>query len=157
MILNRHFREFLALLEKHGVEYLVVGGYAVGLHGFPRYTGDLDVFVAVSRRTAESLPKVFADFGFPDLGLTEADFLEPDTVVEIGREPLKIQLMTGIDGVVFDACHRRRVVFEDQGLSIPFIALDDLIANKAASPRPKDRIDLEELRRIRDLGNQKGT
>jgi hypothetical protein len=149
MILNRHFREFIGLLEKHKVEYLIVGGYAVGLHGFPRYTGDLDVFVAISPANAGGLLKAFADFGFSDLGLQEADFLEKDMIVEIGREPAKIQVLTGIDGVGFDACYRRRISFEDDGLSIPFISFDDLIANKAASPRPKDKIDVEELRRIR--------
>jgi predicted nucleotidyltransferase len=148
MILNRNFREFIALLEKHAVDFLIVGGYAVGLHGFPRYTGDLDVFVAISQRNAANLLKVFSDFGFPDLGLDPKDFAEPDTVVEIGREPLKIQVLTGVDGVTFEACHRRRVMVDADGLQIPFISLEDLLANKAASPRAKDKIDLEELRRI---------
>lgn len=152
MILNRHFREFIGLLEKHKVEYLIVGGYAVGLHGFPRYTGDLDVFVAISKANAAAIVRVFADFGFSDLGLEEKDFLEKETVVEIGREPAKIQVLTGIDGVAFDACYRRRTVFTDQDLAIPFISLEDLIANKGASTRAKDRIDLEELKRIRRGG-----
>jgi predicted nucleotidyltransferase len=150
MVLNRHFREFIALLEKHGVSFLVVGGYAVGFHGFPRYTGDLDVFVAISERNAKALVHVFGEFGFSDIGLKEADFLDPEVIIEIGREPVKIQVLTGIDGVSFDACHAKRVPFEDDGLLIPFISLDDLIANKAATPRAKDKIDLEELRRIRD-------
>jgi hypothetical protein len=81
-MLNRHFQEFIALLESHGVEYLVVGGYAVAFHGFPRYTGDLDVFIAVSETNARKLLQVFADFGFPDLKLTEQDFLEEEIVVE---------------------------------------------------------------------------
>jgi hypothetical protein len=149
MILNRHFREFIELLAKHKVEYLVVGGYAVGLHGFPRYTGDLDIFVAISRSNAANLVKVFSDFGFSDLGLTETDFLEDETIVEIGREPAKIQILTGIDGVAFDACYRRRLMFEDENLPIPFISFDDLVANKASSPRAKDKIDLEELRRLK--------
>lgn len=150
MILNRHFREFLELLEKHGVRFLVVGGYAVGAHGFPRYTGDLDIFVAISQDNASRLLQGFAAFGFPDLGLAEVDFMEPDMVIEIGREPAKIQILTGIDGVAFDACHERRAMIDADGISIPFIALNDLIANKAASARAKDRIDLEELKRIRD-------
>ena len=150
MVLNRHFRGFIGLLEKHGVEYLVIGGYAVGFHGFPRYTGDLDVFVAISKKNAENLVKVFSEFGFSDIGLQAADFLDDETIVEIGREPIKIQVLTGIDGVTFDTCYRRHVKYELDGVSIPFISLDDLIANKAASPRPKDKIDLEELRRIRD-------
>jgi len=153
MILNRHFREFIGLLERHGIKYLVVGGYAVGLHGFPRYTGDLDIFVAISQANASGLLKVFSDFGFPDLGLRENDFLEEETIVEIGREPAKIQVLTGIDGVAFAACYQRRTMFDDNGVAIPFISLDDLITNKASTPRAKDKIDLEELRRIRGKRN----
>ena len=150
MILNKHFREFIELLEKHHVEYLVVGGYAVGFHGFPRYTGDLDIFDAISRRNAEGLVKVFSDFGFSDIGLKESDFLDQEMIVEIGREPNKIQILTGIDGVGFDVCYQHRVLYSEGTLAIPFIALDDLIANKAATPRGKDKIDLEELRKIRN-------
>ena len=150
MVLNKNFREFIELLEKHGVKFLVIGGYAVGFHGFPRYTGDLDIFVAISERNAKALMRVFADFGFSDIGLAESDFLEEEIIVEIGREPVKIQVLTGIDGVAFDACYERRVAFEDGGLPVPFISLDDLIANKSATARAKDKIDSEELRRIRD-------
>ncbi|HUG12600.1 MAG TPA: nucleotidyltransferase [Opitutaceae bacterium] len=150
MTLNKHFREFIELLEKHGASFLIVGGYAVGFHGFPRYTGDLDVFVAISEENAERLVRVMAEFGFGDIGLTSRDFLDPETIIEIGREPIKIQLLTGIDGVAFERCLQHRVEFNDAGLRIPFISLDDLIENKAASPRPKDRIDLEELKRLRD-------
>jgi hypothetical protein len=149
MILNEHFREFIELLEKHHVEYLVVGGYAVGFHGFPRYTGDLDIFVAISPRNADGLVRVFSDFGFSDMGLKESDFLDQEMIVEIGREPNKIQVLTGIDGVGFDVCYQHRVWFREGKSSIPFIALEELMANKAASPRGKDKIDLEELRKIR--------
>lgn len=103
-MLNKHFREFIGLLEKRRVKYLVVGGYAVRLHGFPRYTGDLDVFIAVSPENAAKMLTVFAEFGFGDLGLGTADFLEAETVVEIGREPMEIQVLTGIDGVTFEQC-----------------------------------------------------
>lgn len=148
-MLNRHFLEFLGLLEKHRVDYLIVGGYAVGLHGFPRYTGDLDVFVAVSRANAEAIVRVFDEFGFHSLDLTAHDFLESDMIVEIGREPMKIQVLTGIDGVTFERCRQDRVIEELGGLKVPFIGFESLLANKAASPRAKDKIDLEELRRIR--------
>jgi predicted nucleotidyltransferase len=148
MILNKHFRDFIALLEKHAVEYLVVGGYAVGFHGFPRYTGDLDIFIAISQSNASRILSVFRDFGFEDLGLADKDFLDEEVVVEIGREPIKIQVLTGIDGVTFDQCYKHRTVTELDGLNIPFISLADLISNKSATPRPKDKIDLEELKRI---------
>ena len=147
-ILNRHFQEFLELLERRGVKYLVVGGYAVGLHGFPRYTGDLDIFIAVNEENARKLLEVFEAFGFSDLGLSEKDFLEEEIVVEIGREPLKIQVLTGIDGVTFDDCYEGRTYFQLEGRKVPFIGFNDLLKNKGASPRAKDKIDLEELKRI---------
>jgi len=144
-MLNRNFREFIELLEKHAVKYLVVGGYAVGLHGFPRYTGDLDIFIALSPENAGKVLRVFAEFGFADLGLKPEDFLEPDMVVEIGREPLKIQILTGIDGVTFDQCYVGRTFLSQGDLKIPFIGFDQLLQNKAASSRGRDKIDLEEL------------
>ena len=100
----------------------------------------MDIFVAISERNAKALVRVFADFGFSDIGLAESDFLDDETIVEIGREPVKIQVLTGIDWVAF----------EDGGLPVPFISLDCLIANESATPRAKDKIDLEELRTIRD-------
>lgn len=109
-MLNKHFQDFLGLLEKHNVEYVVVGGYAVGVHGFPRYTGDMDVFVGTSSENAGRLVEVFSEFGFASLNLKASDFLEPDIVVEVGREPMKIQVLTGIDGVTFDRCRSDRMM-----------------------------------------------
>lgn len=148
-MLNKHFREFIELLEKNKVRYLIVGGYAVGLHGFPRYTGDLDVFIAISEENARSILQGFKDFGFTDLGLTEKDFLDEEIVIEIGREPLKIQVLTGIDGVTFEECWLEKKEVILSGKTIPFIGIESLLKNKAASGRAKDKIDLEELRRIR--------
>jgi hypothetical protein len=153
MTLNRHFREFFALLEKHGVEYLVVGGHAVGFHGFPRYTGDLDIFIAISPANAAKIVQVFQEFGFRALDVTEKDFLEEGIIIEIGREPTKIQVLTGIDGVSFEQCYGNRIVGKLDGLDVPFISFPDLITNKSATERAKDKIDVEELKRIR--GDQK--
>ena len=150
-MLNKHFQDFLGLLEKHNVEYVIVGGYAVGVHGFPRYTGAMDVFVAISGENAGRLVEVFSEFGFASLSLKASDFLDPDTVVEAGREPMKIQVLKGIDGVTFDQCRSDRMIVNISGLEVPFIGFESLLANKAASPRSKDRIDLEELTRLRDL------
>ena len=150
-MLNKHFQDFLELLEKHHVEYVIVGGYDVGVHGFPRYTGNIDIFVGLSSENAARLVDVFNEFGFASLSLKAIDFLEPDTVVEVGREPMKIQVLTGIDGVTFDRCRSDRMMVNISGLQVPFIGFESLLANKAASPRSKDRIDLEELTRLRDL------
>jgi predicted nucleotidyltransferase len=147
--LNQDFREFIGLLEEENVEYLIVGGYAVGIHGFPRYTGDIDFFVALNPENADRLIRVFDRFGFGEIGLSPTDFLEENFVVEIGREPRKIQVLTGIDGVRFAECHRNRIEIEieSDGLVLKVIGKNDLIRNKAASGRPKDQIDLSELQK----------
>ena len=147
-MLEKNFREFITLLEKEHVKYLVIGGHAVAVHGFPRYTVDLDIFIAINQKNAVKMLTVFKDFGFGSLALTEDDFLKEDYVVEVGREPLKIQVLTGIDGVAFDECYKERITINDRGLEVPFIGLGQLLKNKAASARPKDRIDLEELNRL---------
>ena len=102
--LNPDFLDFITLLDQRSVEYLIVGGYAVGFHGFPRYTGDIDFFVSINEQNAEKLVRVLDDFGFGGIGIEREDFLKPFFVVEIGREPRKIQILTGIDGVSFQEC-----------------------------------------------------
>ncbi|NQW99515.1 nucleotidyltransferase [bacterium] len=146
--LNQDFLEFIGFLEEENVDYLVIGGYAVGLHGFPRYTGDIDFFIAVNDVNSHKVLRVFEKFGFGDIGIVREDFLKVDHVVEIGREPRKIQVLTGIDGVEFEECVRRKVETMIGGRVVKFIGEDDLMRNKAASGRPKDRLDLEELRKL---------
>jgi predicted nucleotidyltransferase len=146
--LNQDFLTFIELLEKENVDYLVVGGYAVGLHGFPRYTGDIDFFVKISEENASRILKVFDEFGFGGIGLSLGDFLEENFVVEIGREPRKIQVLTGIDGVTFNECFQRKIEATIGRMNVKFIGKEDLIMNKAASGRSKDRIDLEELKKL---------
>lgn len=143
--LNEDFLEFIRLLENHEVDYLIIGGYAVALHGFPRYTGDIDFFVAVNPENAAKLMNVFNAFGFGEIGIVQDDFMQPNFVVEIGREPRKIQVLTGIDGVTFADCYSRRLVIEFQGIHLNFIGKEDLIRNKHASARSKDLIDIDEL------------
>jgi predicted nucleotidyltransferase len=146
--LNQDFLEFIRLLGSEDVDYLIVGGYAVGVHGFPRYTGDIDFFVAINPENASKLLRVFDQFGFGSIGLSEADFLVEDFVVEIGREPRKIQVLTGIDGVSFAQCHAGRLEVDLGGFRLKFIGKSDLLINKAASGRPKDLIDLEALKKL---------
>jgi hypothetical protein len=147
--LNPDFLDFITLLEKKSVEYLVVGGYAVGFHGFPRYTGDIDFFVAVSETNARRLMEVFQEFGFGEIGIEKQDFLKPSFIIEIGREPRKIQVLTGIDGVTFDECRHTAVECDYLGRKMRFIGLEELVRNKKASGRNKDLIDVQELSRIK--------
>lgn len=109
MSLYPDFSEFIGLLLDHDVAFLVVGGYAVAAHGHPRYTGDLDIWVLVDRDNAARLLEALDAFGFASLGLSADDFLVADRVVQLGREPIHIDLLTGLDGVEFDTCASRAV------------------------------------------------
>jgi hypothetical protein len=144
-MLNKDFREFVELLGSTGVEYLIVGGYALAAHGHPRYTGDLDVWI---RPTAPNCDRVIAAlnrFGFASLGLKRDDFLKPDAVVQLGYAPSRIDLLTSLSGVEFDACYAKRMEVTIDGLRLPFIGLDDFRANKRAVGRPQDLADLDNL------------
>ena len=102
MTLSKDLREFIGSLNSHSVEYVVVGGYALAYHGFPRYTGDVDIFVRPSMENAERVAAVIREFGFASLGLSAADFARPDQVVQLGHPPNRIDLATGLTGVTFD-------------------------------------------------------
>jgi predicted nucleotidyltransferase len=145
MLFDRDFKEFLGCLAGRDVRYLVVGGYAVAAHGHPRYTGDLDLWVWTAAENAESLLTALDDFGFGSVGLVANDFTEPGRVVQLGYPPVRIDLLTSIDGVEFEGCFNRRVEVVVDGLPVPFIALDDLRRNKASSGRPQDIADLAAL------------
>jgi hypothetical protein len=145
-MLNRDFKEFAALLNACGVEYLVVGGYALAAHGHPRFTGDIDFWVAHDTANIERLLKALHDFGFGSLGLQARDF-DDDTVVQLGLPPRRIDLLTGLDGVEFTSCWGRRESVQMDGLTLHLIGLEDFKANKRAAGRLKDLADLESLER----------
>src|SRR3954471_6772868 len=119
--LDPNFADFLKSLNARGVEYLVVGGYAVGFHGFVRATGDLDVFVRPSSSNAANLAAAFKDFGFDVPELTAAVFLEPGRIVRIGVPPLRLEVMNEISGITFDECFRKKVEATIDGIRIYFI------------------------------------
>jgi len=145
--LDRNFADFLRLLNSHGVEYLVIGGYAVGYHGFVRATGDLDVFVDISAKNASLLVQVFADFGFATPELTNELFLEPGKIVRVGLPPIRIEVLNNISGVSFSEAYPKRIEETIDGVRIPFIDLSSLLKNKSASGRMKDLADIEGLTR----------
>jgi hypothetical protein len=144
-MLNRDFKEFAELLAAKGVEYLVVGGYALAVHGRPRYTGDLDLWVANTDANVARLLEALAAFGFGSLQLKAADFAPDDAVVQLGYPPGRIDLLTGIDGVRFADCYPRRNMVGVSGVELPVIHLDDFKANKRAAARPRDLADLASL------------
>jgi len=145
MVLNEDFRAFIKLLNDHDVKYLIVGGYAVALHGYPRYTKDLDFWVWLNQENAEKIIKTLHKFGFAALGLTTDDFLNAENVVQLGYPPNQIDLITEVTGLTFEPCFANRQEVEMEGLKINFIALDDLIENKRQTGRLQDKADVEKL------------
>ena len=144
-MLDKDFREFVELLNSTNVEYLLVGGYALAAHGHPRYTGDIDFWVNPTPDNAARLMAALTQFGFGNIGLSERDFLKPDAVVQLGYPPARIDLLTAIDGVAFEACYSRRHHVVLAGVTLALIDVDDLRANKRAAGRPKDIADLDAL------------
>lgn len=139
------FKEFLRLLAAHGVEYLLVGGYAVSYHGYARATADMDIWVAATPENAEKLVAVLKEFGFDVPDLSPDLFLQPETIVRLGEPPLRIELLTSISGISFQDAYARRVVDRIEEVEISLISLDDLKTNKRAAGRHKDLADLEQL------------
>ena len=139
------FSEFLKLLNDHNVEYLLVGGFAVALHGYPRATADMDVWVARTVLNSERLVDCLREFGFDMPTLTPDLFADPNLIVRMGEAPLRIEILTEIDGVEFDQCVHRAIHQEIGELTVPVIGLEDLKVNKRASGRAKDLDDLENL------------
>jgi predicted nucleotidyltransferase len=146
MVVTQDFKEFIELLNESKVQYLVVGGYAVGFHGYPRYTKDLDVWILVSQQNAENLIDALDKFGFGSVGLSVNDFLKPDEFVQLGFPPNRIDIVTSCDGITFEECYDNRVTMEIDGIKISFIDLENLRKNKKSSGRPQDLADLDNLR-----------
>jgi predicted nucleotidyltransferase len=144
-LLTDDFKEFLRLLNANRVEYLLVGGYAVGLHGYPRATIDLDVWVQPTPVNAERILQALREFGFAVPVLEPTLFIDPGSIVRFGVPPFRIEVMTSIDGVEFDTCLARAVEFDLDGVRVPVISLADLKVNKRAAGRHKDLADLENL------------
>lgn len=139
------FKEFLKLLDENDVAYLLIGGYAVGYYGYPRATNDMDVWIAMQPVNAERMVTALRDFGFDLPELTADLFLQKNSIVRLGVPPMRLEIMTGISGVEFDACYAEREKGTIDGISVSIISLRKLKINKRASGRYKDLNDLEHL------------
>ena len=144
-MLNQDFQEFIQSLNDNQVRYLVVGGYAVALHGHPRYTKDIDVWIEISPDNAKKMVKALDQFGFASLGLREEDFLVPDQIIQLGYPPSRIDVISTLEGVDFESCYASRVKVVIDGTPVNFIDLENLKRNKRAAGRPQDLADLEHL------------
>ena len=143
--LNPDFREFIESLNANQVRYLVVGGYAVAVHGYPRYTKDIDIWVWMQPDNAKRIIQALNDFGFGSLGLQADDFLASDQIIQLGYAPNRIDLITTLQGVDFEECYAARVILDLEGLQVNFINLEHLKQNKRSVGRLQDLADLENL------------
>ena len=145
MSLNSDSKEFLELLNARGVEYLVVGAHSLAFHGRPRYTGDLDVLVRPSNNNARILVELLREFGFASSKFTPTDFADSDQVIQLGRAPNRIDLLTSLTGVSNDEAFAGRIAAEVDGIPVFVLSKQHLIQNKRAVARPQDLADLAEL------------
>jgi len=145
--LSKDFQDLLELFNQHGVQYLVAGGYATSIYAEPRYTKDLDLWVEAEPGNAKRILSALREFGFGSVGLELSDFTRDDHVVQLGREPNRIDILTQLKGLEFLDCYPRRRLLALAGLEVPFLSKSDLITNKKAVGRLRDLADVEELER----------
>jgi hypothetical protein len=148
MPLSRDLKEFVECLNSNKVEYVIVGALAVSWHGFPRYSGDLDFLVRSTAENSQRIRAALTQFGFGTLNISNEDLTSPGKVIQIGYEPNRIDLLTSITGVTFDEAWETRAAGELDGLPVYFIGKTELLRNKDATGRSKDKIDADQLRRI---------
>jgi len=148
MILNENFTDFIQLLNKYKVKYLLVGGWAVIFEGYSRTTGDMDFFIETEEKNAEKIVLVLEEFMGSTIGFTKDDFLKEDNVIMLGRPPFRIDILTSITGVQFEVAYESSRIYKDDALEIRCININELIKNKKASGRTKDLADAEMLEKI---------
>ncbi len=141
----RDFKEFLQLLNSNEIEYLVIGGYAVGYHGYPRATGDMDIWIAINEKNALKMVEVLKAFGFDLPEVKKELFLKEEKVIRMGVPPMRLEILTSIDGVRFDTCFKNRVIADFGDFKVNFISKGDLLINKRSSGRPQDLVDFDKL------------
>lgn len=141
-MLNPDFHDILSIFNDQSVDYLLVGAYALAVHGFPRATGDIDLWILTTPDNARRVYAAIAEFGAPMEQLSEQDFVTKGIVFQIGVAPCRVDVLTSIDGVEFEDAWSRRLEIDIEGLKVSVLSREDLIKNKRASGRPKDIADL---------------
>ncbi len=147
LTLEKDFIDFVALCNKYEVKYLVIGGYAVSIHGYPRATKDFDVCIKISNDNSSKMVHVINDFGFASLKLVKKDFLKQDFVTQLGHEPVRIDILNDLDGVPFDDAWDNRRVVNFEGCNINFIGYAELLIVKQKAGRPQDIADIDKLKK----------
>jgi predicted nucleotidyltransferase len=147
-MLNKDYKEMLQCLLEEKVRFLLVGAYAVAVHGFPRATKDIDFFVWATPDNAANLMRALTKFGAPLHDISAADLSSEGVVFQIGNSPRRIDIITNISGVKFEHAYANKTTISIEGIEVPVISLEDLIANKRASARMQDLADVEKLESI---------
>ena len=154
MEIQKDFKELLELFHNNKVEYLVVGGYALALHGAPRFTGDIDIYVRPTVGNAEKIMKSIEDFGFASLDLTKEDFCVPEKVIQFGVPPVRIDIITSISGVSWEDAWNGKILGHYSDVSTYYLGLPEFIANKKAAGRKKDIADIEAIQENNNQSNE---
>ncbi len=151
--LNKDFKEFLGLLEKHEVRYMVIGGWAVAFHGHPRYTGDIDIWVNNDSETARKLVAVLEEFGFASTKLNKKDFLKNGAIIQLGYEPLRIDLI--VESNLFEQAFPKHKKIRVNGFTIKVVSLTHLLLLKKEANRDIDKADIGKLERVKRKSQKK--
>ena len=145
MEIQQDFKDLLVLFNAHKVEYMIVGGYALAYHGAPRFTGDIDIYIRPDSQNAQRIIKALDAFGFGSVGLTANDFETPDKIIQLGVPPVRIDIMTSITGVDWEAAYSGCVKGKYGDVPVRYIGFKEFVQNKRAIGRKKDLSDLEAL------------
>jgi predicted nucleotidyltransferase len=147
--IEKDYEDLLRLFNKHKVKYCIVGAFALAFHAKPRYTKDIDIFVSASVENGQKIVEALGEFGFERAGLKKEDFSKPGQIIQLGYEPVRVDIVTSIDGCTFEEVWKKR----ERGIygreKVFFIGLNELIKNKKAAKRKQDEIDLDILSRAK--------
>jgi len=146
-MLNSDYREILQIFLEEHVKFIIIGAYALGVHGMPRATGDIDIFVRADAENSRKIYQALIRFGAPVSDLTPLDFTAEGIIFQIGVVPRRVDIITSIDGISFDEAYEDKVTAEVEGLTIPVLSVESLIRNKEASGREKDILDVKILKK----------
>lgn len=150
-MLNEDYKEILQILLNNNVKFLIVGAYAMGAYGYPRATGDFDIWAESSAENSKKIYKSISEFGVPLSDITEKTFAEKGIIFQIGVAPRRIDIITHIDGVIFEEAYKTKEVIEIESLQIPFLSKENLIKNKQSTGRQKDKLDADYLKKNKNI------
>ena len=150
-MLNEDYKEILQILLSNKAKFLVVGAYAMGAYGYPRATGDFDIWVEATAENSKKIYKSLSDFGTPLSSITEKTFAGKELIFQIGVTPRRIDIITHIDGVTFEEAYKSKIFIKIENLRVPFLSKENLIKNKESTGREKDRLDANYLKKNKNV------